>query len=279
MLLPVAAVLLLTQPWRPGAPSGALRVTAMPAGAWTQEDCGQVPAVPPFDDRCPTGNGMAAFVLHVENVTDQERELGDCTATPVLTDGTLGAPVDVPTQLSYGVPYVGPYLSAGEEFEFRWFAAAVEPGDVASFRAACTSSVSDGGPKPICLPIGTPIGTPDGPVRVEDVATGMRVWTIDRDGHTVVGLVERIGSMSGRPGHHVVAVELADGRAFAASPAHPTISGLPVRDLREGDRYAGSRIVSVERVAYPGPTFDLRVSGDTGGYLVDGVPLGSTLAP
>jgi hypothetical protein len=130
---------------------------------------------------------------------------------------------------------------------------------------------------PICLAAGDRIATPEGDVRVQDLRPGMAVWTTDRSGHRITAVVLEVGSLQAPVGHEVVRIGLADGRAFVASPGHPTADGRTVGDLRPGDLLDGSRVISANLVGYAGVTYDLLPSGPTGTYLVNGVLLGSTL--
>jgi hypothetical protein len=133
-------------------------------------------------------------------------------------------------------------------------------------------------PCPICLARGTAIATPGGDVPVEKLLPGDPVWTLDRLGRRVAGVVVKIGSMPVPAGHQVVRLVLEDGRAVQASPGHPLPDGRPVADLSPGDEYDGSVVASVERLAYDGGrTYDLLPSGLNGVYWANGIELGSTL--
>jgi hypothetical protein len=131
---------------------------------------------------------------------------------------------------------------------------------------------------PVCLAEGALISTPAGPVAVQDIRNGMRVWSTDRRGRRIAAVVLRTGSMLAPPGHEVVRLRLADGRTVVVSPGHPTADGRTVGDLAPGDRYDGSVVASAALLPYTGArTFDLLPSGPTGTYLADGILLGSTL--
>ena len=133
---------------------------------------------------------------------------------------------------------------------------------------------------PICLAIGTEIETPDGRKPVQGLRIGDAVWTLDERGTRVPATVIAVGSTAAPAGHMVVRLVLADGRAVMASPGHPLADGRRLDDLGVGDAFAGSLVISADRVSYDGArTFDIAVSGPTGTYLVDGIPLGSTLRP
>ena len=133
---------------------------------------------------------------------------------------------------------------------------------------------------PICLARGTLIETPNGGVGVEGLRIGDPVWTRDASGRRIEGTVIALGSTVAPVNHRVVHLILADGRTLTASPGHPLADGRQLGDLRVGDAVDGSVVASADLHAYTGGrTFDLIVSGPTGTYLVDGIPLGSTLRP
>lgn len=131
---------------------------------------------------------------------------------------------------------------------------------------------------PICLSKGTLIDTPGGPVAVDRLRIGDSIWTLDSDGRRVAGTVIALGSTHAPAGHHVIRLELADGRSVTASPGHPLIDGRSLGSLQIGNVVDGSRVVSLDSQPYSaGETFDLVASGATGAYLAGGIPLGSTL--
>ena len=133
---------------------------------------------------------------------------------------------------------------------------------------------------PICLARGTLIETPAGGVAVEDMRIGDPVWTLATSGQRIQGTVIALGSTVAPADHRVVHLVLADGRTVTASPGHPLADARLLGDLRVGDAVDGSAVASADLLAYTGGrTFDLVVSGPTGTYLVDGIPLGSTLRP
>ncbi len=131
---------------------------------------------------------------------------------------------------------------------------------------------------PICLAQGTRIDAPGGSIAVERLRIGDRIWTLDADGRRVIGTVLARGSATAPVDHTVVRLVLVDGRTVTASPGHPLADGRQLGELGVGDWVDGSRVASVAREAYGfGATFDLVVSGPTGTYLVDGIPMGSTI--
>ena len=131
---------------------------------------------------------------------------------------------------------------------------------------------------PICLSAATLIDTPGGRRVVTSVTPGMLVWTRSADGARIAMPVIEVGSTPAPPGHEMVHLVLADGRAVWASPGHHTADGRPLGGLALGDVVDGSRVTLWELVAYGGErTYDLLPAGPTGIYWADGIPLASTL--
>ena len=131
---------------------------------------------------------------------------------------------------------------------------------------------------PICLARGTLIATPGGQVPVEEIKTGMFVWTIDSSGQRVAAMVGRTVVTPVPPSFQVVRVILNDGRSVTASPGHPTADGRGLGNYAAGDTLDGATVVSVERVTYAGgATYDLLPAGPTGSYWANGVLIMSTL--
>jgi hypothetical protein len=132
---------------------------------------------------------------------------------------------------------------------------------------------------PICLARGTRIASLGGDVAIEDIRSGMRIWSLDEHGRRVVATVSIVGSTPVPVSHEIVRLILDDGRVVRASPGHPLADGRALGTLRAGDRVDGARVISATRERYHGgSTFDLLPDGATGAYFADGVPLGSTLA-
>jgi hypothetical protein len=131
---------------------------------------------------------------------------------------------------------------------------------------------------PICLAKGTLIDTPDGPVAVEDVKVGMRVWTFTGEGVRTVVTVVQTARSPVPPSHKVVIVRLSDGREVVASPGHPTADGRTLGMLGPADELDGAMVVGADYVRYDeGYTFDILPAGGTGYYRANGIPLSSTL--
>jgi hypothetical protein len=131
---------------------------------------------------------------------------------------------------------------------------------------------------PICLAEGTLIATPDGPVPVELLRPGMKVWTIDASGNRVAAALVKISSTPVPAGFRLVRIVLDDGRSVSASPGHPAPGDRPLADFRLGDWLDGAIVVSAEQVDYAGrATYDILPEGGTGLYWAGGILLRSTL--
>ncbi len=131
---------------------------------------------------------------------------------------------------------------------------------------------------PICLARNDMIATPGGDVPIQDMRIGMPIWTTDRRGRRIPGIVIRTGRIRALPGDEMVRLVLRDGRTILVSPGHPTPADGAVGDLRVGQAFEGTVVASVERIRYRGAeTFDVLPSGPTGTYFANGVLLGSTL--
>ena len=133
---------------------------------------------------------------------------------------------------------------------------------------------------PICLSGSTLIDTPSGKVLVKDLQIGMFIWTIDKAGHRVSGVITKTSKVPVPLTHKMVDLILSDGREVFASPGHPTVDGRTVQDLAVGDIYNGSSVVSANLVSYhQSATYDILPDSDTGYYWANGILLGSTLKP
>jgi len=133
-------------------------------------------------------------------------------------------------------------------------------------------------PCPICLAGGTLIDTPSGLVPVKDLQVSTSVWTTDKTGQRVSGVIIKTSKVPVPPTHQMVHLVLNDGRELFVSPGHPTIDGRTVGDLVSGEVYDGAIIVGTAHVSYgDGATYDLLPSGDTGFYWANGILIGSTL--
>lgn len=135
-----------------------------------------------------------------------------------------------------------------------------------------------GHPCPICLAGNTLIDTPFGSVAVRDLQVGMPVWTTDKTGQRIYGVITKTSKVPVSPNHRMIHLILDDGRALFVSPGHPTIDGRAVGELLPGELYDGVLVVSTERVSYgDGATYDILPSGDTGFYWANSILIGSTL--
>lgn len=132
---------------------------------------------------------------------------------------------------------------------------------------------------PICLAGNTLIDTPDGQVGVENLKVGMSVWTINKNGKRVVGIIEKAGRTRVPNTHKVVHLILSDGRELLVSPGHPTTDySRTVGELAVGSLYDGANVLSNNLIIYTqGYTYDILPSGETGFYFANGILLASTL--
>jgi len=131
---------------------------------------------------------------------------------------------------------------------------------------------------PICLAEGTLIDTPDGPVPVERLRPGMKVWTLDGSGRRVAAGLVKNSSTPVPPGFRLVRITLGDGRSVSASPGHPASDDRPLADFRPGDWLDGAVVVSAEQIEYAGgATWDILPEGGAGLYWAGGILLRSTL--
>ncbi len=133
-------------------------------------------------------------------------------------------------------------------------------------------------PCPICLSGSTQIETPAGPDPVKDLQAGMPVWTLNKAGQRVSGIITKTSKVPVPLTHQMVHLVLRDGRELYVSSGHPTIDGRTIGELKPDDQYAGTYIASTELVPYAeGATFDILPSGETGFYWANGILIGSTL--
>ena len=131
---------------------------------------------------------------------------------------------------------------------------------------------------PICLAGNSFIDTPSGLALVKDLQIGMAVWTTDKTGQRVSGVLTKNLKVPVPSTHQMVRLILDDGRELLVSPGHPTIDGRTIGDFVSGELYDGATIISTTRVPYgDGATYDLLPSGDTGFYWANGILMGSTL--
>ena len=131
---------------------------------------------------------------------------------------------------------------------------------------------------PICLAGNTFIDTPSGLIAVKDLRVGMSVWTIDKSGKRVSGVVVKTSKTPVSRTHQMIHLILNDGRELFVSPGHPTVDGRMVGDFIVNDFYDGARVTASGLVAYDDTaTYDILPSGETGFYWANGILLGSTL--
>jgi hypothetical protein len=226
-------------------------------------------------DLLADGDALAAIMAHeglasvaVGNLTDDQR-LAIYRVWKVLNSISL----DPAGAGRYRFDYLAQPVGSATEGT-RTAGIITDRGDISVEQEASAGAP----PCPICLSVGTPIDTPVGPIAVEKLRLGDPVWTIDAGGRRIPGTVIAIGSTQAPNDHHVIHLQLGDGRSVTASPGHPLLDGRLLGDLRVGDVVDASPVVAIDSLPYgSGETFDLVASGPTGAYFAGGIPLGSTL--
>ena len=132
---------------------------------------------------------------------------------------------------------------------------------------------------PICLAKNTLIDTPIGQVPVQDLRIGAPVWTVNKSGGRVSGVVIKVSKTPVPATHKVVELVLSDGRKLLASPGHPTVTAnQTLGDLVANDVYDEVKVLRAKLIPYTQSyTYDILVSGETSFYFADGILLASTL--
>jgi hypothetical protein len=131
---------------------------------------------------------------------------------------------------------------------------------------------------PICLSGDTVIDSPRGLLSVKELAVGMTVWTMNRQGERVSAPIVQISKTPVPATHLMVHLILNDGRELYGSPGHPTTDGRKLGQLKVGDSLDGSVVMVAQLVPYnQSYTYDLLPSGDTGFYWANGILIASTL--
>lgn len=131
---------------------------------------------------------------------------------------------------------------------------------------------------PRCLPPTAAIATPDGDVAVSALVEGQLVWSRDERGQRVAVPVVRVASAPTPVDHHLVVLELTDGRTVSASAGHPLGDGRALGAVLVGDLVDGSRVRGRHlRPFGAARTYDLVPASSTRSYWADGVLLNTTL--
>ena len=131
---------------------------------------------------------------------------------------------------------------------------------------------------PICLSKNTVIATPNGGIDVQELETGMLVWTINGDGQKVAQPILKVSTSLVSKNHRVVHIKLRDSRELWVSPGHPLIDGRNVEELQFGDLYDGSIVTGKTLEQYQeDKTYDILPAGETGYYWANEILMASTL--
>jgi len=130
-----------------------------------------------------------------------------------------------------------------------------------------------------CLPGNSSIKTPDGAMLVKDLKIGNLVWTADKSGNRVQAVIIQKKRRLVSKSHRMVHTILKDGRKLIVSPGHPTVDNKRIGNLIKGQILDKSQIVSIKIMPYKEKyTYDILPSGETGGYWVNNILIGSTLS-
>ncbi len=131
---------------------------------------------------------------------------------------------------------------------------------------------------PICLAENTLIDTPSGAIPVEELRKGMVIWTVNKSGERVSGIILETSKTPVSPTHKMVHISLKDGREILASPGHPTTDNRTLGELSAGDILDGSIVSTTKTIPYKKSyTYDILPSGETGFYFANRILLNSTL--
>ena len=124
----------------------------------------------------------------------------------------------------------------------------------------------------MCLHPAALVATPGGSVPIAQLRHGDSVWSHDAAGRVLRAEVVDVISRVVGPSWPMLAIDGPDGTSFTVSDTHPLPDGTPLCE-----RFTGTRVWS----GHVGTTrtYDIRVDGPTGVYIVNGLALGSTLDP
>lgn len=129
-----------------------------------------------------------------------------------------------------------------------------------------------------CLSLNTKISTPNGQINVQELSSGMLVYTQDKLGNKIIQPILKVSSTQVPVNHKVVHLILKDGRELWVSPTHPIPQKRLVEDIQIGEVYDGSIVKEINVEEYlEERTYDLLPAGDTGYYWANNILMGSTL--
>ncbi|MBI3980950.1 hypothetical protein HY345_03040 [Candidatus Microgenomates bacterium] len=129
-----------------------------------------------------------------------------------------------------------------------------------------------------CLAENTLIYTANGPVAVQNLHEGTKIWTINKNGEKELQPILKTSSATVPNNYAIVRLVLSDGRELYVSPGHPTYNGKTISELKINDKYDKARVIYYDTVQYHSDrTYDLLPAGDTGFYWANGILMGSTL--
>ena len=124
---------------------------------------------------------------------------------------------------------------------------------------------------PGCASPDTAIATPDGERPIASICPGDHVLA-PSGGHMQAVPVLAVSRRPVRD-HHVIEVELSNGRRFAMSAVHPLADGRPLSALRPGDLLSGVEVTAMTLIPYEHEhTHDILPDSDGGVYIDDCTP-------
>lgn len=131
-----------------------------------------------------------------------------------------------------------------------------------------------------CLSASTVIDTDIGQKPVTALRVGEKVWSIDGNGNRVLAPIIQVVQRRVPLGVFLLHIVLADNRQLTVSPNHPTVDGIPFKDLHVGETLDHVQIIRITQVSYNvGYTYDILPRTTTATYWANNVLVGSTLKP
>ncbi len=129
-----------------------------------------------------------------------------------------------------------------------------------------------------CLPGFSLVSTPLGECAIHSLLPGDPIYVVTQKGERVIESIAHIRQVPVPDDHFFLKVYLNDGRIFMASPLHPTTDGRPLQSLEIDDVVDGANVIMMDTIpSHSLITWDLLPTGDHPFYIINGVPLKSTI--